>query len=111
MTGWPITENSPVVTFDDSNGPTLTHCETASEGCRTYTYKQFFETGHDSPIISAPHFKSIFITANGGLIATQDYYDAYCNSSMPDIYSTEGIIQELCRIPTISTPTTTIESK
>ncbi|MGO4449094.1 hypothetical protein AB4Y96_09215 [Phyllobacterium sp. TAF24] len=110
-----ITENNPVVTFDDSEKKRLTYCvSSSSNACNTYEYKQYFETGHDGPIIAAPAFDSFFITANGGLIATDKYYNAYCGSSMPPVYGVEGIIQEICRpplIPARTTKTVPVQSK
>ncbi|MBA8904071.1 hypothetical protein [Phyllobacterium sp. P30BS-XVII] len=68
----------------------------------------------NTPIIASPAYDSFFITANGGLIATQKYYDNYCSSSMPPVFDVEGIVQEVCRpamMPARTTKTVPIQSK
>lgn len=115
ITGWPVTAESPVVTFHDGENMKLTYClSSSSKACNTYDYKQYFETGYNTPIIASPAYDSFFITANGRLIATQKYYDNYCSSSMPPVFDVEGIVQEVCRpamMPARTTKTVPIQSK
>jgi hypothetical protein len=104
--------DSPKLTFSATEDHTMTYCMSPNVTCDTYKYKEYFASTRRR-IVSSPFFDQIFIEADGGLIVAQEHYDSYCNSTMPDIYAVEGLVQELCRppavqIPVIRVPTTTI---